>query len=118
MIRTVRQFLIPVSFFALLIFASMTFAQNKIVSPFDNKTFPANENGSLLYEKNIKKLFTGKKGKIEEEKKFDEPDKFAEFQKIIRTREGESKPNYSPNYLMEELSKSQRMSLLYKKTTD
>ncbi len=118
MTRTIRQFLITVSFFALLIFASTTYAQNKIVSPFDNKTFPANENRSLLYQKDIKKVFTGKKGKIKEEKKFDEPDKFAEFQKIIRTREGESKPNYSPNYLMEELSKSQRMSRLYKKTTD
>ena len=118
MTRTIRQFLIPVSFFALLIFASMTYAQSKIVSPFDNKTFSANENGSVLYQKDIKKLFTGKKGKIEEGKKFDEPDKFAEFQKIIRTREGESKPNYSPNYLMEELSKSQKMSRLYKKTAD
>lgn len=117
MIRTIRQSVIPVSFFALLIFASATSAQNKIASPDDSKFLPTNENRKEHNEKNIKEVFSGKKKKIKEEKKFDEPNKFAEFQKMIRTREGESEPEYSPNYLMEELSKSQKQSRLYK-TTD
>jgi photosystem II stability/assembly factor-like uncharacterized protein len=117
MIRTIHQFLIPVSFFALLILASVTSAQNKIASPDDSKLLPTNENRREHDKKNIKKLFSGKKKKIKGLTKSDEPDMFARFQKMIRTREGESKPKYSSNYLMEELSKSQKQSRLYK-TTD
>ena len=38
--------------------------------------------------------------------KSDEPDKFAEFYKAIRTREGETEPGYKLNYKFEELKKA------------
>lgn len=56
------------------------------------------------YEKIIKEKAERKRnGGV---KKFDEPDKFAEFHHLIRTRDGESKPSYESNYKISELNKA------------
>jgi photosystem II stability/assembly factor-like uncharacterized protein len=39
-------------------------------------------------------------------KKYDDPDKFAEFHRLIRTRDGESGPNYKSNYKIKELKQA------------
>ncbi|MCX6169618.1 MAG: T9SS type A sorting domain-containing protein [Ignavibacteriales bacterium] len=118
MIRLIRKTLIPVSFLAFFILISMTTAQDKIDSPDKSKVLPAKEIRKEHDKKNIKKLFSGRKKKIKGLAKSDEPDMFAEFQKKIRTRDGDTEPKYSPNYLMEELYKSQKQSRLYKTTTN
>jgi len=60
-----------------------------------------------LKEKRLKKM----KGVT----KFDNPDKFLEFEKLIRTREGRSKPDYLPNYRRKALEKA-RSSMASKRT--
>ena len=51
-------------------------------------------------------LFSEKKNKIKGIQKYDQPDKFAEFQKMIRTRDGESMPAYKTGYQTVELNKA------------
>ena len=46
----------------------------------------------------------------EEEEKFDKPDKFLEFHRGIRTRDGESAPSYSTGYKWKELERSRLQS--------
>ncbi len=53
---------------------------------------------------------------IKEKGKYDEPDMFDKFQHEIRTRDGKSSTDYGLNYLMQELTKSQQRSRLFKTT--
>jgi photosystem II stability/assembly factor-like uncharacterized protein len=43
----------------------------------------------------------------ETEQEYDHPELFAEFQKAIRTKEGETEPSYAPGYRLKELVKAQ-----------
>ncbi len=53
-------------------------------------------------------------------KKFDEPNKFAELQNKLRTRDGEDAPSYPPNYRMNEFlkAKSRKASMSNSTTED
>ncbi len=62
---------------------------------------------------NIQKRFPVKKATAEEDK-FDEPNKFAEFEREIRTRAGETAPQYPDNYIINALEKSRSASRLFK----
>ncbi|MGE5500245.1 MAG: WD40/YVTN/BNR-like repeat-containing protein [Syntrophothermus sp.] len=59
-------------------------------------------------------IFSQRKNRIKGRSRFDDPDMYVEFQKMIRTREGESSPRYSQNYLMEEYSKAAKTSSMSK----
>jgi photosystem II stability/assembly factor-like uncharacterized protein len=44
----------------------------------------------------------------QEETEYDHPEEFAEFQKAIRTKDGESEPGYQPGYRLKELANAQQ----------
>jgi hypothetical protein len=54
---------------------------------------------------------------FEEEKKVDQPDKFLEYHRGIRTRDGESGPAYSPNQKWNELTKARVLSAARRKSS-
>lgn len=47
---------------------------------------------------------------LDEEKKVDQPDKFLQFHRGIRTRDGESAPGYAPNQKWRELTKARTLA--------
>ena len=113
MINQSRSFVIMISFI-LIIYTSCAFAQDKLISVDSNKVSSINQKQQS--KKHHREVFSEKKKRVKGYAKYDEPDMFAEFQKTIRTRDGEPSPNYSVNYLMEELTKSQKQSKLFKST--
>lgn len=107
-------FVILISFLVLSLFFADAFAQTKIISPDDDQALTENQSAKQKSKKQMKEVLSEKKKRIKGLTKFDEPEMFAEFQKMIRTRDGEGAPKYSANYLMEELTKAEKQSRLYK----
>ncbi len=80
---------------------------------------PVKSQEKLIAEQNLEKTILRAKQKLksggeeaeekaEERERPDEPEKFADFHKMIRTREGESEPAYPPNYKFQELRKARK----------
>jgi photosystem II stability/assembly factor-like uncharacterized protein len=114
MIKLNRLFTIMFSLFVFLGYTANSQAQDKLISVDSNKVSSINQ--KELNKKHNKEVFSEKKKRIKGYTKYDEPDMFDEFQRMIRTRSGETTPKYSANYLIEELTKSQKQSRLYKTT--
>jgi len=114
MIKLCRLFTIMFSFFVFLGHAASAHAQDKIIFPDEDKTLSADQNLKNQNNKYKKEVFSEKKKRIRGYTKYDDPDMFAEFQKTIRTRDGDAAPKYSANYLMDELTKAEKQSRLYK----
>ncbi len=111
-----RLFTLIIPLFVFLCFTNSLHAQNKIISPDDAKIIPSEQNPIKQNKKQIKEVFSEKKKRIKGFAKYDEPEMFDQFQKVIRTRDGETSPKYSANYLMEELNKAQQRKRFYKTT--
>ena len=104
--RQIRSLYTAIFLYSLLIFTQSGFAQEKNDPAKNYNVF------RMYYSPDP---FPGKKNSgVKEEDKFDEPDMFVQFEHDIRTRDGKSGPEYSPNYLMEAFNKSQAQKRLYK----
>ena len=109
-----RLFTLMFSLFVFLGYTNSSHAQDKIISPDEGKILPADQNLKKQNKKHNKEVFSEKKKRIKGYTKYDDPDMFDEFQRMIRTRDGEPAPKYSANYLMEELDKAQKQKRFYK----
>jgi len=61
---------------------------------------------SMKSSSKLVRLFDEKKGEFKEEQGEDSPEKFYEYERLIRTRSDETFPSYSANYRMEALKKA------------
>ncbi len=87
-------------------------------SPNINKRITHNQ--VLSKEKLLKTgqvKFESEHEKFVEEGKFDEPNKFNELQRMFKTKVGEDKPQFRPNYKMEEFLKAKRERSKYTTVT-
>ncbi len=110
-----RKFLglIVVFLFSLFMFSSISVNTNMYNSKYQNYALK----NILKKQSDITKNWSEKKKRIKGVVKFDEPNKFFELHKMIRTQEGFEKPNYKMNYRLEELSKAKKELLKLGKTT-
>ncbi len=90
--------------------------KDKIIHPkfVDEKKFINDEDEYSGFEKDKKELFKGlvpqREEMIEGKNKADHPDLFAEYEKDIRTRDGETSPDYPRNYKIEQMLKTRHMT--------
>ncbi len=61
-------------------------------------------------QKNVQKPFSEKKKRVKGQARHDNPGKFAEFHRLLRTRDGESAPAYPKNYRINELMKARSVT--------
>jgi len=96
-----KKALLPLSLILLLIsiFLINNFRNNTETRPVDKKE---------LAEEHSKFKMESEHEKIVEEGKFDEPNKFAELHRMLRTRDGDDGPKYVANYKMKEFLKAKR----------
>ncbi len=71
---------------------------------------PKNEIKHETKKSKKNKFFSERKKRVKGIYKKDQPDKFAEFHKAIRTRANEHTPSYGANYKIEELLKARRIN--------
>ena len=120
-----KKHLSPALLFALLLFitllANSVVAQNVKLQDDAAASLKKKEHAAVTKAELRKRIREAKHSKSiarekeeGEGKKFDDPDKFAEFQKMIRTRDGESVPSYKVGYQQKELQKAIQKAGMFK----
>ena len=86
----------------------------------ENVFIPRNQSISSTSFKNkkIKILEVNKLENAGKKEKFDEPDKFAEYFRNIRTKEGKLKPDYKPDYKLTELKNAKERNKFLSKSAN
>ncbi|MBU1097180.1 MAG: T9SS type A sorting domain-containing protein [Bacteroidetes bacterium] len=83
---------------------------DKTTSVKETKKIAENYAPSKFKKSYNDKVFSQRKSKVKGYEKMDSPDKFEEYHRLIRTRDGETKPSYPFNYRMTEFKKINNLS--------
>jgi len=106
-----KMFGVIILFSAMIYFAGTEKIQAQILKVNDEAVKPA-KNELDIKRNHVKKensplsVFSEKKNKVKGVVRYDSPDKFAEFERMIRTRDGQSAPDYNTGYQQIELNKA------------
>ncbi len=65
---------------------------------------------SMVKKKTAQKIMSERKRKVKGHVRKDQPNRFAEYHKAIRTKAGEDAPTYPQNYAVDELLKARKLS--------